>query len=220
MDPNTADIPDITLSNENSTPQLPNIDAKNPNLKNISGTTLLNGGTPPFNGGPPPSNGGPSMMDESTLNLLNTIQTAVNTPGILTSKTSQTSNTCAPEYNTVTYTVNAESYAGAVKSGAISPQVNTLLSKLGEGNSLSMCVKKKCPDGNYATNFGKLINSEQNVYGCLYLPDTTTSSDGKTSSTCKSGKTISSIAQSYGMSLDNIPEMCVSLPQTYFPKLQ
>jgi hypothetical protein len=204
MDPNIAVRPDITLSNENSPPQPPTLPSE--------GIPSPNEGTLPPNGGTPPPNGGTPMMGDS--DLLNVIQTAVNTPGILTSKTS--SNSCAPEYNTVTYTVNGDAYDAARRAGIISDQVNTLLGKLGEGNSLSMCVKKKCPDGNYATNFGKLINSEQNLYGCLYLPDTTTSSDGKTSSTCKSGKTLSS----YGVSVNNIPDMCVSLPQTYFPKLQ
>ncbi|NCU78546.1 MAG: prolipoprotein diacylglyceryl transferase [Actinobacteria bacterium] len=76
-----------------------------------------------------------------------------------------------------------------------------------------MCVKKKCPDGNYATNFGKLIGSDKNLYGCLYLPDTTSFSDGKTSSMCKSGKTLSSL---YPMTGNEMPEMCVSSPQIYF----
>ena len=138
----------------------------------------------------------------------------------ITSTTSQTSTTCAPEYNTVSYTVEGPVYAAYRDSGMIPPMGDMVINKLSEGNTLTMCVKKKCPDGNYATNFGKLIDPTQNAYGCLYMPDTTILSNGEKSSTCKGGKPLSSVANNFGMSSDNMPEMCISSPQVYFPKFQ
>jgi hypothetical protein len=33
---------------------------------------------------------------------------------------------------------------------------------------VTMCVNKKCPDGNYAVNTGKFKGSSTNIYSCLY----------------------------------------------------
>jgi len=144
--------------------------------------------------------------------IYNTGMQLIQTLSPITSTTSQTSTTCAPEYNTVTYSVDGQAYMSARQSGTIPDTVHNALIKLkdDDNTSLTMCVKKKCPDGNYATNIGKLMDPEQNIYGCLYFPDNTLS-DGKTSSTCKSGETIS---------LGNNINMCVSTPQIYFPKFQ
>jgi hypothetical protein len=143
----------------------------------------------------------------------------------ITSTNSQTSTTCDSSYNTVTYSIKDNKFKELVSeyknSGMIDDNVLMVLDKLGEQktdilgekfDTLTMCVKKKCPDGNVATNFGKLIDPSQNIYGCLYMPDIT-SSNGQTSSTCKSGKPMS-------LGIPGLPEICVSSPQIYFPKFQ
>ncbi len=79
-------------------------------------------------------------------------------------------------------------------------------------NTITMCVKKKCPDGNFPINIGKMMYPNFNAHGCLYMPDTTRSSDGSVSSTCKAGKVLSVS--------DKAPDMCVSTPQIYFPLFQ
>lgn len=138
----------------------------------------------------------------------------------VTSTTSSTETTCAPGYNTVTYTVDSSAYAAFRSQGNIPPIVDMVFTKLSDNNKVSMCVKKKCPDGNYATNFGKLYDPNQNLYGCLYMPDTTTSSNGEKTLSCKQGQLLTSIANKFGVPTNDIPEICVSSPQIYFPKLQ
>jgi hypothetical protein len=153
---------------------------------------------------------------------------------ITSTTTSKSSTTCDAEYNTVTYSMTDSNFKQLQQSGMIPNEtiINSLIQQSGSNtakiNTISMCVKKKCPDGNIPINVGKLMSTNLNIYGCIYMPDTVTNSDGLTTSTCKAGKTLSSLGEntySGGPSPGSnsgmtFPEMCVSSPQIYFPKLQ
>ena len=150
---------------------------------------------------------------------------------ITSTTTSKPSTTCDAAYNTVTYSItDSNELKELQEAGMIPNELNSLMPESGSKSTktISICVKKKCPDGNIPINVGKLMSPNLNIYGCIYMPDTVTNSNGLTTSTCKAGKTLSSLGvntYSGGPSPNSnsgmtFPEMCVSSPQIYFPKLQ
>jgi len=146
-----------------------------------------------------------------------------------TSAVSTVSTPCDAAYNTVTYSVDDSTFTKLTSPNMMSNESTKILNSLmptqpvvplrgsttilstpapSVKRTLTMCVHKKCPDGNFAINVGKLMTPNLNVYGCLYVPDIE-SANGVSKSACKAGKLIS----------PNGIDMCVSTPQFYFPKI-
>jgi hypothetical protein len=172
----------------------------------------------PYEGGEPsPSNesGEPSYING------NSLPSSSNEGG-----NSSMSGKCQAGYNKVTYQLNRDPYKNMISQYIENDEIKNFLSTLtyedGENSNLEICIKKKCPDGNYATNIGKIVDpsGNTNLYGCAYLPDTTKLSSGGQTKSCKSGQLLSSLAKEFGIPDDiKFPDICVSLPQFYFPKL-
>ena len=139
----------------------------------------------------------------------------------ITSTTTASSTTCDSAYNTVTYSIQDPILKSYESSGMMPSQLSSVVRSLMQQttatgkptiDTITMCVNKKCPDGNFAINVGKMMYPNFNSYACLNLPDTTTSANGETTSTCKAGMS--------SASLGSPPGMCISTPQVYFPKFQ
>jgi hypothetical protein len=81
-------------------------------------------------------------------------------------------------------------------------------------NTITLCVDRKCPNGNMAINVGKIFNKNQNVYGCIVSPDEEVHQDGSTSLKCKESLLLKK-------ETSNLPyDVCVSLPNMYLPNFQ
>jgi hypothetical protein len=186
-------------------------------------------GEPPssYEGGEPPSSyegGEPSPSNESGEPSYingNSLPSSSNEGG-----NPSMSGKCQAGYNKVTYQLNRDPYKNMISQYIENDEIKNFLSTLtyedGENSNLEICIKKKCPDGNYATNIGKIVDpsGNTNLYGCAYLPDTTKLSSGGQTKSCKSGQLLSSLAKEFGIPDDiKFPDICVSLPQFYFPKL-
>jgi hypothetical protein len=140
---------------------------------------------------------------------------------------------CDPGYNTVTYTVSDPAFKSMKASGMIPSPIPTIIDSITQKNisgttiteSVTMCVAKKCPDGNYATNIGKALFPGTNIYGCMYLPDISVTTKGDATATCKAGSPLSPpggpmYKGDKGPAGLVFPKVCVSTPQIYFPALQ
>jgi hypothetical protein len=140
---------------------------------------------------------------------------------------------CDPGYNTVTYSLSDPSFESIKKSKMIPEPIPTIINAMSQKNksgstiteSITMCVAKKCPDGNYAANIGKTLYPGTNIYGCMYLPDISVTTKGDATATCKAGSPLSPpggpvYKGDKGPAGLVFPKVCVSLPQIYFPALQ
>lgn len=165
----------------------------------------------------------PPSMDNINPTYLNNISSLL--PVNVMSTSSNKSNKCDVNYNTVTYSISDADYNQL--SNIVSPDtmniLNTLKTKTtikssvnsnNKVNTVTLCVDKKCPNGNNAINFGKMIGKNYNAYGCVFAPDQESNVDGSVSLKCKESMLLKKEES-------NLPyDVCVSLPNMYLPNFQ
>jgi hypothetical protein len=157
----------------------------------------------------------------SSLLPINNISSGL--PVNVMSTSSNKSNKCDVNYNTVTYSISDADYNQL--SNIMSPDTMNMLNILkttttiksnpnNKVNTVTLCVDKKCPNGNNPVNFGKMINKNYNEYVCVFAPDQESNVDGSVSLKCKESLLLKKEES-------NLPyDVCVSLPNMYLPNFQ